>query len=388
MPPELGSERRSAVELHLPVSTILKVLVTAALLWGFLRLVPELLLLILAVLLALTLAPVVAWLESKRLPRSLGVGIVTVFFLIGIASVVWFVIPVLLSQISTLVDNYRTYRTNAEHHLSSQPSFVKQLVLQALDLPSSPEVASSLKRPLAWGWIAVVGITTAVLMFALTLYLLLDGKRTYAWLLAYVPRRYRKRMGQTILEVSDVVTAYVQGQVLTSVLFGLFALGVLTLLHVPAAVPMALLAAICDVVPVLGIIIATFPAVAIAFTVSPPTALAVLFLYALYHVIENYVIIPKVYGNRLRLSSLVVLVALVVGGRLFGILGAILVLPMVAAYPIIERIWLHAYLSDEVLGDHSALENTDGAGSSIAVDQVLRGNKPVPSPTSQDPTLE
>jgi predicted PurR-regulated permease PerM len=184
-------------------------------------------------------------------------------------------------------------------------------------------------------------------------------------------------MGQTTLEVSRVVTGYVQGQVLTSALFGLFAFAVLSLLHVPAAMPLALLAAVCDVVPVIGIILATVPPVAIALSVSPGTALIVLALYALYHVLENYVIIPRVYGNRLRLSSLVVLVALIVGGELFGIAGALLALPLVAAYPIIERIWLGSYLSDEVLTDHSALEHADAGPRTV--ERVLRGQPTIPA---------
>jgi hypothetical protein len=65
----------------------------------------------------------------------------------------------------------------------------------------------------------------------------------------------------------------------------------------------------------------------------------------------------------------------VVGGTLQGILGAILVLPLVAAYPIIERIWLHDYLSDEVIRDHAALERAAESGSDEAVEAVLRGAK-------------
>jgi predicted PurR-regulated permease PerM len=140
-------------------------------------------------------------------------------------------------------------------------------------------------------------------------------------------------------------------------------------------VPLALLAAFCDVIPVLGVVVSTVPAVLLALTVSPIAAAAVLALYILYHVVENYVLIPWVYGRRLRLSGLAVLIALVVGGTLQGILGAVLVLPLVAAYPIIERIWLHEYLSDEVLTDHSALQEAAENGSDAAVDRVLRGQE-------------
>jgi len=239
--------------------------------------------------------------------------------------------------------------------------------------------------------VAVVTVTVTVFIVVLTLYLLADGKRTYAWLLAYVPRHHRKKMAATIPEVSEVVIAYVQGQLLTSFLYGAFALVVLTIFHVPAAVPLAFLAAICDVIPIIGVIVSTLPAVLLALTVSPAAAVSVLLLYLAYHALENYVIVPKVYGRRLRLSTLAVLVAIVLGGSLYGILGAVLVLPLVAAYPIIERIWLHEYLSDEVIKDHKALERAAEAGSDHAVEKVLRGekhgNEPVVDPTRADPSL-
>jgi predicted PurR-regulated permease PerM len=246
---------------------------------------------------------------------------------------------------------------------------------EIFDLPSSPEVADSVKRPLVWGQLAIGAVLGGVLAIVLALYLLLDGKRSYAWLLAYVPRHHRKKMAQTVPTVFEVVMAYVQGQLLTSLLCGLFAFGTLTVLDVPSALPLAVLAAICDVVPILGIFISTIPAAIFALTVSPFTAAAVVGLYLLYHVLEDYVIIPRVYGRRLRLSLLVVLIALIVGGSLYGILGAILVLPLFAAYPIIEKIWLHEYLSDEVVADHTVLEQASESGGDRAVKAVLQGKE-------------
>jgi predicted PurR-regulated permease PerM len=217
-------------------------------------------------------------------------------------------------------------------------------------------------------------LTGGALLFVLVLYLLLDGKSVYAWLLAYVPREHRKKMAQTIPEVSDVVVAYVQGQLLISSLYGLYTFTVLTVLGVPASVPLALLAAAGDVVPVLGFIVSLTPAVLLALTVSPLSAGVVIILYGLYHLLENSVIIPRVYGKRLRLSGLAVLVTLIAAGSLFGIPGVLLGLPVVAAYPIIERVWLRDSLSEEVLKDHSALEAAAASGKSDrVVEKVLRG---------------
>jgi len=377
-PPEASAaeEPLRRTEVHIPVATIVKVLLTALLVWAVLQLVPELLLFVLAVITAVTLSPIVARIERWGISRPVAVAVVAIA-IVGLASAfVALVIPPLASQISLLAENYRAYRASVARQLSPDYPFLKGVVLQILDLPSSPEVASSLKRPLAWGRVAVVGLTGVVLGIVLVIYLLIDGRRTYAWLLAYVPRRHRAKMAKTVPEVSEVIIAYVQSQVLTSALYAVYAYAALTLLKVPAALPLSLLAAVCDVIPVLGVIVSTVPAVLLALTVSPVAAGTVLVLYALYHIFENYLIIPKVYGKRLRLSGLAVLATLIVGGTLYGIAGAVLALPIVAAYPIIERVWLQDYLGDEVLRDHSALEAAAEAGKSEhAVEKVLRGER-------------
>jgi len=96
--------------------------------------------------------------------------------------------------------------------------------------------------------------------------------------------------------------------------------------------------------------------VLVALTISPGTAVAVVGLYVLCHVIENYTIAPKVYGQRLKLSGVAVLLGLAIGAALGGIIGALLALPVVAAYPIIERIWLRESLGKSVLAEHARLE--------------------------------
>src|SRR5678809_240071 len=112
-----------------------------------------------------------------------------------------------------------------------------------------------------------------------TIYLLLDGKRVYAWLIAYIPRVHRERMAQTADEVSEVVYAYVRGQAICSALFAVVTGVALSVLGVPAVVPLAILAGLCDVIPVVGVILATVPAVLLALTVSPASAVVVLACY-------------------------------------------------------------------------------------------------------------
>ena len=360
--------------MRIPVATVLQVVAAIALIWAALRILPEIFLLLVAVLMALALAPIVGRLQQRGLSRGLAVTAVGTGILAAVAAFFLFVVPPLGTQVTALSQNYPMYRARVERRMSEDYPVLAQVALQIMDLPTSPEIAASLRKPLAWGRVAVAGVAGAAVLFVLVLYLLLDGKRAYAWLLAYVPRRHRSKMAQTLPEISDVVMAYVQGQFLTCALYGLFSLAVLSILRVPAALPLALLAAICDVIPVLGVIVSMVPAALLAVTVSPIAALAVVALYLSYHLLENSVIIPRVYGRRLRLSGLAVFVSLILGVGLFGIPGVIL-LPIVAAYPAIERVWLTDYLSDEVLSDHSALENAPQGRADRVVQKVLNGER-------------
>lgn len=368
-------EARGRLDVSVSWGTIFKLLAAALLVWAVLRLAGPFLLFLISLLLAVTLNPLAARLEKRGLSHGVAVGLLAAAMVAAIALFAWLVIPPLTDQVLLLQNDLATRRAAIQKRLTGIHPLVATIVMQILELPRSPEVAASLKRPLAWGRVAVVTGTATILVLVLTLYLVLDGRRFYAWLLAYVPRRFRRRMAVTVSEVSEVVIAYVQGQLFTSIVYGLYAFAALTIFRVPAAVPLAILAAFCDVIPVLGVVVSTVPAVLLALTVSPIAAAAVLALYILYHVIENYVLIPRVYGKRLRLSGLAVLIALVVGGTLQGILGAVLILPLVAAYPIVERIWLHEYLSDEVLTDHTALQEAAENGSDAAVERVLRGQE-------------
>ncbi len=87
-------------------------------------------------------------------------------------------------------------------------------------------------------------------------------------------------------------------------------------------------------------------------TVSPTASLLVVLLYGAYHVAENYFIMPRVYGHKLRLSGLAVLLSMMAGGMAAGLVGAIAMLPLVAAYPALESLWLAPKLEPEAVKDH------------------------------------
>jgi predicted PurR-regulated permease PerM len=189
----------------------------------------------------------------------------------------------------------------------------------------------------------------------LTVYLLIEWKQTVEWVVAFFPEQRRARVRRTLAEARDAIFGYVVGNVVTSIFATCVVFAGLTVLRVPAAFMLALLAGIFDFVPVLGFILSGLPAVLLAATVSPTTVILVIGLYITYHFVENYFIGPRVYGGKLEMSNIAVLLAFAVGAELAGVIGALVALPIAATYPAIERIWLREYFGDDTVRQHERL---------------------------------
>jgi predicted PurR-regulated permease PerM len=372
-------------EIRIPMSTILRVIASGLGLWAVIVLWPELLMFLVSLILAVTLHPVILWMERKRLRRGLSVVMMAAMAIGLLVLFVAFVLPPLTAQLTLLARDFPDFQARISSRIPTRYPGVRRVVRELLESPSSAKVSAMLERSFAWGQTALSGLVVAAVVLILTLYLLVDGRSLYAWLLAFVPRTHRERVANTANEVSDVVHAYVSGQLLAALLFAVFTAVLLIILGVPAVAPLAVIAGLCDFIPVLGILLAIVPAALLALSVSPGSAVAVIAAYAAYHLFETYFLLPRIYGNKLKLSTLSVLLALIVGGRLQGVIGAVLVLPLVAAYPIIERRWLGAYLRSRVLTDHKALAQAAESGSEDAIDAVISGEKHASEATRRDP---
>ena len=340
------------VRLYIPWLTILKILCAAALVWIWLQLWPIVLVVLVSLVLAITLEPVVRWLEQRKVKRGAAVLIVGGVTLATLGAFVYAAMAPVTAQtkqVGTLVSSFQ------ESIAVRVPVAVARIVRRGPQDPTEMMSAIAAKVPELANAL-LTAATMTLFAFILTLYLLADGRSTYDWVIAYVPRQHRAKADETVAGVADAVFAYVAGNLVTSLFAAVFVFVSLTVLKVPGAFMLALLAGVCDFVPILGFFVALAPAVLVALTVSPMTALVVVGLYGLCHAIENYAIGPMVYGHHLKLSGVAVLLGLVIGAELAGIIGALLALPVVAAYPIIERIWLRESLGTEVLAEHARLE--------------------------------
>ncbi len=358
------------VDVHVPFMAILKIVLSLLVFYCIVKLVSVLILLIIAILLAVMLEPLVVWLEGHHVRREIGVLAVG-FVLIGLLVVFFAVIlPATASQLTDLIKNLPAALDRIEKSIPAGAPWIRQIFARLSPTPTSPNIQSWMQRGMAAGLYAIEAVTAIILVLVVTIYLLVEGRQFYAWLVSYVPRRYRRQVAETAAESSKVVMAYMRGQVITCFLCGGWVFLMLLLLHVPGALPLAVVAFLADIIPVVGTIAMTVPGVLIALSVSPTAGALALLGYLLYHLVENYVIIPRVYGKQMRLSTLAVLLSVAIGGTLVGVAGAVLVLPFVAAYPIVERIWLGKYLAPETIEEHAEMHEEDADVKRVA-DEVL-----------------
>jgi predicted PurR-regulated permease PerM len=330
--------QKSVTRIEVPFRTILKIVGTIFGIWLVLQISQILLLVFISFLLALALVPPVRYLQNRGWPRPAAAG-ATFLVLIGlIVGYFWIIVPPLVDQGQSLVDNFPDYVSRFERVIERYPS-INDRYLEIKENGLAEDTQLPWENLIAVGSGIVSRVVNFFFVLVLTFYLLLEGERSYRFLARYCTPRLRYRFMRAFPELTRVVSGYVIGQAINSTLFGVFSFTTLAIAGVPEPLLLAVLAALLDAVPIVGVPIATIPALLLAATVSWPTAIIVLVAYTAYQQFENYVLVPRVFGNTLQVTALSILVGVLIGGQLLGVIGIILSLPLTASIPVLERIW-------------------------------------------------
>jgi predicted PurR-regulated permease PerM len=340
---------RTRLSLDIPWRTIFRIFSALVLVWLWLHLWQWILLFVIAVFLALGLDPLVTWLDEHRVRRGFAAPLVVLALAAILCTFGYLAGGQLIEQAQLLGGRV----TDLQRKLADLlPSWAVQMLPKSGGLQLG-DYATRFGRSL------VSGLMSIGIALILTVYLLLDGRRTFEWLVAFTPHEHRARVKRTAVEGRKAIVAYVCGNALTSLIAAVCAYIFLVAFKVPAALLLALLTGIFDFVPVIGVFLTAIPMVLLALSVSMTAAVATAIFNTVYNIVETYYISPKVYGNELRLSSLAVILGFAAGAELGGVVGALISLPIVALYPTIENIWLRDRLPPEVLEDHRQIEQTE-----------------------------
>lgn len=310
--------------------------VTVAIAWGLYLVRNALLLIYISALVAIGLAPLAAAIErqplygTRRMPRWVAILIIYLCFLAILVGLGILVIPPLVSQARDLWAALPEMLQRAQQWLIDRGLLAREFsVREAIEqAPVGSTDAVGALVAAVWGFIG--GIFGLVAILILAFYLLVDAENLVRLFVRLFPRTERPRVEAACRRVSGKVSAWLGGQLLLAGIIGGSAALVLFLVGVPYFYVLALIAGIGEMIPIVGPLLAALPAVAVAFTVSPALALGVGVFFFLQQQFENHVLVPKVMERQVGVSAVAVIVALLVGGTLLGVVGAILAVPTVA----------------------------------------------------------
>jgi predicted PurR-regulated permease PerM len=186
---------------------------------------------------------------------------------------------------------------------------------------------------------AVVGVAGGIFgiftILILTFYMLIDSWRLRETFLRLFRRERRPRIDAASREVMVKVSAWLGGQLLLAGTIGVTTAIGLWALGIPYFYVLALVAAIGELIPIVGPVLSAVPALGVAATLSLNKAVFVLIFFILQQQLENHVLVPKIMSRQVGVSAVTIIVALLIGGSLAGILGAILAVPTVAILQVV-----------------------------------------------------
>src|SRR5438105_91328 len=325
---------KTVVRFEIAPATVGLILAAIAGVWLLAQLWVIGLLVVVALVFAGTFNPLVEWMEKRGLTRTLSL-IILFFGSIIVASLfIFLTVPPLVEQLTQIVHGAPEHRQQLvallEKHGSTLP------LAHAVQNAGLEQMFARIESYLL-GYsseaLRVLGYFATT--FALSFYLLADGKRTQGVLYAIVPRDYHMRLARIVHNLETIVGGYMRGQLITSAAIGTFTFLLLVVCRVPNALSLALFAALADVIPFVGGVLAVGPAVLSALPRGLPVASVVLVSMLVYMEFENRILVPRIYWHVLRLSPTAVVLALLAGGTLLGVMGALLALPIAAGLQMI-----------------------------------------------------
>lgn len=284
-----------------------------------------------SLLFASALSPWIATMERARIPRRLGILLVYISIVAIISLAVVLMVPPIVEQYNELVMAFPQYsETIVQFVRNFAPAdinivdYVKRFFqgIEASLLQVAGTVFSKIFNVLT-------GVFWLLLVFVVTFYMVAEEGAMKRALRAVTPPKYHASLDELIARIQHKIGLWLRGQLILSVIIFLASFIGLSILQVEYALILAIFAGLTEFIPILGPIIGSIPAIFVAFNQAPLLALFVLLLYFLIQRLENDFLVPAVMKKTVGVNPLVSIIALLVGGKLAGIIGVLLAIPVV-----------------------------------------------------------
>jgi predicted PurR-regulated permease PerM len=286
----------------------------------------------LALFIAVGLDPVVSWLVRHRFPRWAAVLTVIGCALVLAAAFLAAAIPPLTSQATALTHQIPHYIHTLQDRNSQLGKLnVRYHIQQRLSKLVTSGGSSLIGGVLGAGELVLSTASFILAVLVLSIYFLAGLPRIKIFAYQLVPHSRRPRVILISDEVLAKVGGYLLGNFITSAIAGLGTYLWMLALGIPYPILLGMFVALADLIPVIGSTVGGAVVTLVALTVSLPVAVATLAFYICYRLAEDYLLVPRVMGRTVQVPAVVSLIAVLIGGVLLGIVGALVAIPIAAA---------------------------------------------------------
>jgi predicted PurR-regulated permease PerM len=296
------------------------------------------------IVVSMAMAPGVDWLHRHHVPRSLSVILIYLALLLLLIGFIVLLVPPIVDQLSSAIPKVESYYQDLKAALVNSPlQVIRQVAAQMpaqinLTLAASPAAGGSLDavgQALTTAGGIVSGLFTLTAILLIGFYWTLESDSAVRTLLLPLSIDRRESTHEMLQEIVTRVGGYVRGQGILALTIAVADLIVFLVIGLPAALAVALLAGMFELIPVLGPTLGAIPAVLVAFAYDPTKVVWVIAAGALIQLLENNVLAPRVMHKTVGVNPMVTLLAIIAFGSLFGFAGLLLAIPMAAIIQIV-----------------------------------------------------
>lgn len=292
------------------------------------------------------LNPIVTWMQERGMPRALSVALVYLIFMGAIVLLLSWLIPMLVHQISSFVDEAPQYTqriVDRINEFAAARGFDWRVDVTTQDIvdffQGNREQIVGFLGGLGSFAGELVRITAVVIIgMILSIYVLVDLPGMRARMNDRIPVEYRDEARELAQKVSATLGGFFRGQLLVASFVGIASATVLVWpVKLPFAVLVGLLAGLFNLVPLIGPFLAMIPATVLGLLSDHPiTALWAIIALAAVQQIDNHIVSPNVMGRSVQLHPITVMLALLVGGAAAGLIGMLITIPIIASVKIVS----------------------------------------------------
>jgi len=319
------------------------VFILALLGWLLYELSTIITILIIAALIAYILDPIASYLEAKGISRTFATSIIFIFVFLIFALLIWLFIPGLLDQ---LIDLQSSVSLQSEDNIIlSVENFIKNNIrILNVDALNLREKINSTLDLLAYELVSILGniisILPAILIVPFIVFFLLkDGREMKKQFIHYIPNRYFEMSLNVLHKIDRQLGSYIRGQFIEASVVALLSILALWLLDVKYFTVIGVFAGLANMIPYVGPVAGAIPAIAVTWLNggTVPEILYIVIAFAIVQLIDNILLQPMVLSRSVNLHPLIIVLAILIGGQFFGLLGMLLAVPAAGVLKVTSR---------------------------------------------------